>query len=202
MPTSPESIFDIKYVTSAAVGALLTILIGWGRGWYRRLRLRMSLEIVEVQPHHNKVAVRLRNDYVLPLTDCCAYVSLKYDQSDIMVPPPGHDAVITPTDPLLSVDVERLCWSAHFPTQNPAKVDIYAGETHGLEIFIYDLQAPWLALLTEKWDKPCRVFLKGGKKYRGELRIVSKEMRAKSWQIEIDLNDEKRLLLLDTDRGS
>ena len=179
-----------------------TILIGWGRGWYRRLRLRRSLKIVEVQPHHNKVAVRLRNDYVLPLTDCCAYISLKYDQSDIMVPPPGRDAVITPTDPLLSVDVERLCWSAHFPTQNPAKVDIYAGETHGLEVFIYDLQAPWLALLTEKWDKPCRVFLKGGKKYRGKLRIVSKEMRAKFWQIEIDLNDEKRLRLLDTGRGS
>jgi hypothetical protein len=159
------------------------------------------LKIVEVQPHHNKVAVRLRNDYVLPLTDCCAYVSLKYEQSDIMVPPAGRDAVITPAAPLF-VDQERLCWSAHFPTQNPAKVDIYSGETHGLEVFIYDLETPWLALLTEKYDKPCRVFLKGGKRYRGYLRIVSKETRAKSWKMEIDLNDERKLRLLGTGQGS
>jgi hypothetical protein len=158
------------------------------------------LKVVEVVPHHNKVAIRLKNGYVLPLTECCAYVTLKYEMTDIMHPPSGRDAVITPADPL-SVDEERLCWSAHFPTQNPAKVDVYSGETHGLEVFIYDPNTPWLALLTEKYDKPCRVFLKGGKKYRGHLRIVSKETRSKSWEIEIDLKDEKKLRLLGPGEG-
>ena len=53
-----------------------------------------------------------------------------------------------------------------------------------------------MALLTEKYGDPYRVFLKGGRKYSGHLRIVSKETESKSWDIEIDLANEQRMRVL------
>jgi hypothetical protein len=65
-----------------------------------------------------------------------------------------------------------------------------------VEVFKFDLETSRVELLTEDYDHPCRVFLRGGKKYNGHLRIVSKETKTKSWDIEIDLKNEKKLRVL------
>jgi hypothetical protein len=128
--------------------------------------------------------VRVCNGYVLPLTNCWAYLTLKYETGDIMVPPRGTQAHIRPDAPVIFKE-DRLCWAVG---DKPAQVDIYAQEKQSLVICLLPPNREWIGIVSESYSNPFRVFLRGGAKhYEGTLKIVSKETIAKEFPIKIDL---------------
>ena len=168
-------------------------LIGGGAlnmfaAWWKRKRLHAQLKVYTSPPHQNFVPVRVHNRYVLPLTNCWAYISLHYDKEDIVGPPVGRKAHIFPAHPLV-LSEDRLCWSVFVDGKNTPVADVYAGESQALMVLGYDASRQWIGIVSESMFNPWRVFLRANKIYKGRLKIVSREIAAKEWEIRIDLRD-------------
>ncbi len=164
----------------------------------RRQSIYDQLHLIPSAPHHYKVAVDVFNGYALSsITNCHAYISLIYENGDIIRPPAANwQAHITPQDPLnLDKGRLRLCWSTHTPIRNPAALDICAGESQSLEVFKFDPDGKWIGILSERWDDPYRVFLRGNKVYTGFIEIASNDTSAKQFLIQIDLRNRQHPLM-------
>jgi hypothetical protein len=183
----------LTIVAGAALGALMGGLVSfWNtrlQDFLKRKALHRKLRLIPIEAFQNKVAVRVFNGHVLPLTDCWAYITLHFEKSDIVDPPDGRPTVISPQHPAHLTE-DRLCWSTHYPSQNPAIVDIYSGEYQSLEVFVFEPTGKWLGILSEKHSNPYRVFLRGDKVYLGTLRFITRETEAKMFRIEIDLRNK------------
>jgi hypothetical protein len=176
-------------VSGGAAGALISFVVNrWVAAWTRS-RLHSKLTLQSPALHSAALSVRVCNGYVIPLTNCWAYLTLHYQLDDIKEPPQGTQAHIHPGAPLIFRE-DRLCWAA-FPDQ-PPEIDIYAGEKQSLLIGHIDPNHQWIGIFSETCMKPYRVFLRGGAKYyEGTLKIVSKDTTAKEFPITIDLRDPK-----------
>ena len=132
--------------------------------------------------------MRVCNGYVVPLTNCWAYLTLDYKLTDILKPPDGgFSAHIHPEAPLVFRE-DRLCWSVH--PDNPPAIDIYAGEKQSLLLGCLSPNRDWIGIYSETCNRPYRVFLRGGAKcYEGTLKIISKDTIAKEFHVRIDLRD-------------
>ena len=155
------------------MGALVSFWNTRLQDYFKRKALLKKLRLIPLEAFQNKVAVRIFNGYVLPLTNCWAYITIHHEKEDILDPPNGRDAVIKPQHPAQLTE-DRLCWSTHYPDKNPARVDIYSKEYQSLEVFIFEPTGKWIGILSEKHSDPCRVFLRGDKEYAGTLRIISR----------------------------
>jgi hypothetical protein len=190
-------------VTAAIVGAvigglaggMLSFVVNRCEGAYQRCRLHGCLKFYIPENQGNMVAVRVVNDYVLPLQDCWAYITLGYNpQKDILEPDGGREkAFIHPGNPR-ELKEDRLCWSR---VGNPPNLDIYAGEHQALDIVDIEPNGKWIAIPSEKGWEVRRVFLRADRTYKGEIKIVSRDTKHKTFEIIIDpKGGESRVRLL------
>jgi hypothetical protein len=172
------------WLSGGAAGALITVAINWGMGAWRRWRLREKMTIEEPKQHRNAVTVRVRNGYVLALTDCWAYISLNYDPAKDIVQPAAGGAHITP-DARFPLEHDRLCWSVMSPQGYTGHVDIRPHERQSLALFDIFPPQKCIGIFSETRDNPYRVFLRGDKVYPGTLQIVCREAFMKKVGIKI-----------------
>jgi hypothetical protein len=179
----------LTILSGGLAGALFSFGANSWLGWWRRFQLHRKLRIESpVVAENRTLSVRVVNGHVYPLTCCWAYITLDHELTDVQDPPEGKSAHITRQFPLRVVE-DRLCWSVN--PGFPPVVDILPGESQSLQILEFDREYNrWIGIFAETRDNPYRVFLLGGSKvYKGRLKIVCKEMRAKTQEIRIDLGD-------------
>ncbi len=180
----------ISLISGGAAGAVFSFTVNcWMAAWTRK-QLHAKLTIGDPVLHAGSLTLRIRNGYVIPLTNCWAYLTLDdYQPTDIIQPPNASwQAFITPQAPLM-VREDRLCWSL-----SPIKpiADIYAGERQSLLLAAVPPNRDWIGIYSETLMSPFRVFLRGGAKcYDGTLKVVSKDTMAKEFRIRIDLRDRE-----------
>jgi|GEM_PF-3101859 hypothetical protein len=168
----------------AVAGALMSLVVNFWSAWNRRRGLLRNL-LLEPQPKSGcRVTARVHNGYVLPMNNVYAYITVEHYPSDVLEPPHGYQAYIKPGDHKFEED--RLCWSR---AGNPAHVDIYAGEKQSLDVVEIDPSGNWIQIPSESgWGiggGTSRIFLKM-KKYNASIKIVSKDTKAKEFELEID----------------
>jgi len=183
---------------AGGVAGLLTQFIVPG---LPRHLLFVKLHFKQCSKRGTRGTARICNCYVLPLSGAVAYITVENDAEDVIEPPKHFTAFIGPGN-AGKVEDDRLCWSSTAPVSNPAIIDIYGGEEQALDIV--DIQDGYIEIPSEDgWAsnqtenqvnvekerrKNSRVFLKR-KKYRAEIKIVSKDAKAKVFQILIDPED-------------
>jgi len=176
----------LTILSGGLAGALFSFAANSWLAWWRRRRLHRKLKFEMSDVHQNALTLRVHNGYVLPLTSCWAYITLEYDLSDVVNPPPGRSSHIDAERPH-PLQEDRLCWSMQPNT--PPSVDIYAGESQSLQVLELDPNRSWVGIFSETGRNPYRVFLRGGKPYDGRVKIVCRETKSKEIAIRIDPRD-------------
>jgi len=166
----------------------MSLVVNFCLDWNKRRGLHKNLLLEPQQKSGCRVAARIHNNYVLPLTNVYAYITVEHDPSDILHPPNGYTTYIKPGDHKFEED--RICWSM---AGNPPHVDIYAGEKQPLDVVEIDPSGNWIQIPSESGcgtgGGTSRVFLKM-KKYDAKIKIVSKETKAKEFELQIDPFDK------------
>lgn len=181
----------IGAVSGAAFGALASLLVNSLSTWFRIKMFSCKLHLEPPQKFGVRVTSRVFNAYDFPMNDAIAYITVYHQKEDVRHPPNnGYDAFIKPPDDVKLVREERLCWSIN---ENPYQTDIYAGERQGLDLF--EVGDCWIEIPSENgWGAvtyengrrgKARVFL-NRKKYEAEIKIVSKDTKAKKFKVVID----------------
>jgi hypothetical protein len=178
------------WLTGGAAGALMTFVINGLIGRWRRFWLWWDMLIYDPTEHNFTVTVRVKNGYVLPLTNCWGYISLNINEAADILQPPTGNAHINPTAPF-RLRKDRLCWSV---AGCPGHVDVCPREAQSLQVFQVFSQTVYpggklgigIGIFSESRDNPYRVFLRGDKKYEGYLEVVCKETFEKKVGIRIN----------------
>jgi hypothetical protein len=169
----------------AMAGGVVSLLVNLFLPWLRRLRLTHALSI-EIDPPHGPIArLRVKNGGYWTIKDAIVYIALDFSCNDVITPPSGRAAFITPDD-FVPLEGDQLCWSVRFPTPNPVKVDIFAKERQPICPCIID--ANHIAIPSEEQgraDGKQRVFLRR-RRYDGQLKLVSADTDARYFSITID----------------
>lgn len=162
------------------------------------IRLRSDKDEFIVSGPVAGARLRVFNDSDIPLHKCWAYLSVQHAKEDkrasIFIPHgvSGNQckSFIGPdTDERLNED--RLSWSGQAGGKNnPACVDILAGEKQSLEVFAFYEREGMLAIYSEAHDSPYRIFLDGTKSYRACLKIVCEELPAKEFNLLITASNK------------
>jgi hypothetical protein len=178
------NIFIASGVFGALAGALMSFVVNIWSDWNRRKGLHRNLLLEPQRKSGCRVTARIHNGYVLPMSHVYAYITIEHDPTDVLHPPSGYKVYIKPDDHKFEED--RLCWSM---AGNLAHVDIYAGEKQPLDVVEIDPRGDWIQIPSEcGWgigDGISRVFLKM-KKYNAAIKIVSKDTKAKEFELQID----------------
>jgi len=133
----------------------------------------------------NMVGARVVNGYVLPLQDCWAYITLGYDPANDILEPEGQNQAFIHLGNRRELKEDRLCWSR---AGNPPNIEIYAEEHQALDIVDIEPHGKWIGIPSEMgWEK-YRVFLRADRTYKGEIKIVSRDTKARKCAITIDPN--------------
>ena len=189
----------IGAASGAAFGALATLLVNF---LSTRFRIKEYYSTLKLEPQvkaGTRVTARIFNDCDYAMNDAIAYITIFHEESDVQDPPSGYDAFIKRRDHRKLVDDDRLCWSLD---GNP--YDIYAGERQSLDVFEVVDSQNWIQIPSErgwgseKYDNgrsgKARVFL-NRKRYEAEIKIVSKDTKAKKFKVAIDPGDKSGRLL-------
>lgn len=201
---------------------ILTILLGALAGglvsfWVNTLQessrvRRISRKLrLETQPRvGTRVTARVVNDSNCLIRSAVAYLTIQHELPDVIAPPKHFTAFIDPERHLKHLEEDRVCWSAVAPTRNPALLDIYAGEKQLLDVADFGASGLWVEIPSEvgysssqtegesktKGQISSRVFLRADRRYRGTIKIVSADTRARPFEVEIDPADVQRPLKL------
>jgi hypothetical protein len=191
----------IGAASGAAFGALATLLVNFFSTKFRIERYYCTLQLEPQTKAGTRVTARIFNGYDYPMNDAIAYITIYHKESDIQDPPIGYDAFIKRRDHKKLVEDDRLCWSLD---GNPYKTDIYAGERQSLDVFEVVDSQNWIQIPSERgWGSEkyengrpgkARIFL-NRKRYEAEIKIVSKDTKAKKFNIAIDPDDKSGRLL-------
>lgn len=207
---NPSWLFDMfKLLVAAALG-----LVGgyFGSRWKEnqvRSSIFNGLQGFDAPFHMWAARARIFNDSDYPMTDCWAYITIDHTDEDI-VPVTRKEgenrfinAHIPPQWPR-DLKEDRLCWALLTPAGNPPNINIYSQEQQ--ELLVFEVANDWshFKVFSEEGHpgaapsdsrRPLyRIGLRGNKKYRGYLKIVSKDSKGKRFFFEIDLSNRKRPL--------
>jgi hypothetical protein len=192
----------IGAASGAAFGALATLFVNY---LSTKFRVDMYYSKLGLEPQNkvgSRVSARIFNGYSYPMNDAVAYITIYHELSDV-VPSPNnnYDAFIKPPDHVKVVEEDRLCWSLD---GNPYEIDIYAGERQSLDVFEVVDSQDWIQIPSERgWGSEkyengrqgkARVFLKR-KRYEAEIKIVSRDTKAKKFTVAMDPDDGSGRLL-------
>ncbi len=188
----------VSAIIGAAVGALSALAVNAFRDWFRLKRIHKNLSLEPQRKNGSRTTARVFNDCHFSLNSAYAYITIDHEESDVLEPPNGFHAYVRPAHSL-KVHEDRLCWCI---SGNPAKVDIYPGERQALDVVNIDPKREWVEFPSEdgwgsegKEGKTSRVFLKW-KKYSATIKIVSKDSKAKEFEVWIDPDNNKTPLSL------
>jgi hypothetical protein len=192
----------IGAASGAAFGALASLLVNSLSTKFRTEMYDIKLQLEPQAKAGTRVTARIFNGYDYPMNHAVAYITIYHEKTDV-VPPPNnsYDAFIKPPDHVKLVEEDRLCWSLD---GNPHEIDIYGGERQSLDVFeVVDSQY-WIQIPSERgWGSEkyedgrrgkARVFL-NRKRYEAEIKIVSKDTKAKKFKVAIDPDDKSGALL-------
>ena len=182
----------------AVFGALAGLVANVFAAWCRRKRLEACLKFEPQDRFGDRATARICSGYDFPLNSVWAYITITHELSDIAPPPNGFKAYVGPRCSKI-VKEDRLCWSF---SGNPASFNIYPGEKQSLDVVGFDHDRNWIEIPSEDgWGselgkgKSSRVFL-SWKKYDATIKIVSKDTRAKQFEVQIDPDNVKTPLSL------
>ncbi len=182
-------------LNNATIGALAGALAGLVANLlinrWSRWRLYRKLDFISQPRVGARTSVRIYNGYIFPLNSVYAYITIENDPSDVLKPPAGYDAYISPAH-CSKVQEDRLCWSI---APNPPCVDVYPGEKQSLDIVEFTNDSDWIRIPSESGWGMSRVFLKK-QKYKATIKIVSKDTKAKEFLIEIDPTNNLNPIIL------
>jgi hypothetical protein len=170
----------------AAAGAIAAFVVNLFSTRWTRWRLYHGLKLKPQERTGSRACMRVQNGYIFPINSAYAYLTIHHEISDVIAPPNNFSAFITPQSRCRVVE-DRLCWSITTPNSNPPSVDVYPGELQSLDVVNFG--PDWLEFPSENgWasmGKTSRVFIKS-KRYQATIKIVSRDTKAKSFNIEID----------------
>jgi hypothetical protein len=176
-------------ITGAITGAIGTFMVGPARERHRLWSLSNGVQLSNFAPtgtlHYR---IQVHNTGNETINDAIGYLTLDNDPSDIL---PGAHAYERPGY-MSSVRDGRLCWALG---GNPHKIDIFPDEKQLLnfakcEVINGGCQVVIASELGlgESKDKPARVCLKP-KNYSGTLKIVAKNILARTFKVEIVVSE-------------
>ncbi len=203
MSTEASNSIWTPLISGGLAGAVFSLIVNSAISTWRRWRIRCWLKCEEDTEWHADVAsVRVFNDSPYPLTGCWAYIAIHgVDNGDIYEK--GPELSHYPKGTTLKLDKaheDRLHWAiGNFPPM----VDICPGERQALRVFRLGSQREWIGIFTEcakssgSNEVLYRVFLKPDKVYKGCLKIVSRDIEAKEFQIIIDVSNQDHPLIIE-----
>jgi hypothetical protein len=201
---------DIR-VTAAIIGALsgalASLLVNELRDWFRVWRATKGIRLKPQGRAGSRVTARVTSKRMVH--GAVAYITLHHDLEDVIAPPKHFSAFISLAH-RKKLQEDRLCWSVAAPSRNPASADIFAGEWQLLDVADFGEDGDWIEIPSELgWSSSqtetdiksqraisSRVFLRGDKRYRGVIKIVSADTTARSFEIEINGADQAQPLML------
>ncbi len=193
----------------ALAGALASLWVNTVQDWWRVRRVSRTLRLAPQSRAGSRVTARVINDSNYPVRGAVAYITVRHELEDVLRPPLHFAAYISPAH-LTRLTEDRLCWSATSPVRNPASIDIYAGEHQCLDLMDLGTANDWIEIpaeggysssQTEDQSKhlgaiSSRVFLRADRKYRAQVRIVSADTRARTFDVEIDATNRREPVTL------
>ena len=180
-------------ISAALIGALSGGLVSFGalylQDWLKAKRIADGLQF-SISPRHGlSVRARVLNNSPYPIRNCWRYITLKYENDDIVI---GFYSYINRAEPYPLIE-DRLCWAI---ANNPPSIDICPGECQALNIADFANNGTFFGIVSEKNTSPYRVSLNAGKRYEGEIKIVNFDAKAKRFRIVIDGRDRENPIKL------
>jgi hypothetical protein len=175
-------------VWGAVAGGVVSLLINFFSPWFRRWNLTRRIAIDIDPPHGPITRIRVTNRGYWTVKDAIVYMALDFSSDDVLPPPSGREAFITP-EYFVPMEGEQLCWSVRSPTPNPIKADIFAKERQPISPCA--IEADRIVIPSEEHGHEkgkSRVFLRL-RKYAGRLKVVSADTDARYFSIIIDPDD-------------
>ena len=181
----------------------MSLLVNEFRDVWRLKRATDGLSFKPEGRAGSRVTARLRNGSNYCIQRATAYVTLHHSIEDILDPPMHFRAFISPAH-RRKLQGDRLCWSVTMPELNPMSVDVFPGEAQLLDLADFGENAEWIEIPSEmgysssqtpeearQSPRPIssRIFLRADKRYQAEVRIVSRNTRARIFKIEIDARE-------------
>jgi hypothetical protein len=167
-------------LASLFVMVLSHVLLPFGK----RILLTRWISISNSGHHVGNARFRIHNNGFSTISDATLYISIDFDESDIVKPTP-HNAHIKPNC-FTALEEDQICWSIKTPTENPPTVSIFVNESHSFSPF--RVSGDEIHVPTEEgWPpaaKHLRVVLKR-KNYDGTLKLVSADTNARIFRLEI-----------------
>jgi hypothetical protein len=179
----------IGALVGAISGGLVSFVIFFLQERIRAQRISDGLQFTISPGRGLSVGGRVKNNSPYPIRNCWAYITLQYEDDDIVN---AGETFIHREEPHQLVE-DRLCWSI---AGNPPTMDICPGESQALNIALFARNAHMFFIVSEKNDKPYRVCLRGNKEYRGWIKIVNFESKAKCYPIVINAQNEINPILI------
>ncbi len=176
--------------------------------WIKRFNLSRNLNVYSELAQKGRVRCRVHNQGRWPIEGAMIYLSLYAAKDDVLPPPKDRDAFIKPED-FVPIAWQQLCWSVASPTRNPIAVDILAQERQPFSPFIIKeehIEVPseegWFRKIEEdeegqkkKVHSIRRCFLRK-RKYKGLLKVVSKDTGARYFPFEFDPEEARKPMVL------
>ncbi|HEV2331408.1 MAG TPA: hypothetical protein VGY56_21710 [Verrucomicrobiae bacterium] len=170
-------------IVGALSGGAVSVGVFFLQDRIKAQRIWDGLEL-SISPHGGVfVRARVKNNSPYPIRQCWAYISLQYEDDDIL---DFGSTFIIRSRPCPLIE-DRLCWSI---SGNPASVDICPGESQALNLLDFPAGIEFFWIVSEKNNAPYRVCLRANKSYEGEIKFVSFDMEAKCFPISISLQSE------------
>jgi hypothetical protein len=179
----------IGALVGAISGGLVSLVIFFLQERIRAQGITEGLRFTISPSRGLSVGGRVKNNSPFPIRSCWAYITLSYEDDDIV---DAGETFIHRNEPHQLIE-DRLCWSI---AGNPPNMDICPGESQALNIAVLAWNSNTFFIVSEKNDRPYRVCLKGDKEYRGWIKIVNFETEAKCYPIVINAQNKKNPILI------
>jgi hypothetical protein len=179
----------IGALVGAISGGLVSFVIFFLQDRIKAQQVYEGLQFTISPARGLSVGGRVKNKSPYPIRNCWAYITLHYEDDDIIS---AGETYIRREEPSQLIE-DRLCWSI---ADNPATMDICPGESQALNIAVFAWNNNHFFIVSEKNNKPYRVCLKAHKEYRGWIKIVNFETEAKCYPIVINAQDKINPILI------
>jgi hypothetical protein len=176
----------------AAAGGVMSLLVNLFLQlflpWLQRSKATRALKIETDPPSGPHARLRVSNGGYWTVKGALVYMALDFSPNDVILPPQGRGAFITP-DCFVRMEDEQLPWSVRSPVPNPIKVDVFAKERQPICPCI--IEANQIVIPSEELGREggkARVFLRR-QQYCGRLKLVSADTDARYFSLTIKPDD-------------
>jgi hypothetical protein len=173
-------------VLSGLISIVISLVVNILYNRWTGMRLRRSLKFEPESLFGVHERASIINGYIRSLSNVIAYISVDFTNDDV-ISVKDNECFITKNN-FMKLTEDRICWAK---AGNPDEIEILPGERQRLDIFSINRNAspPYIEIPSEKgWSDQgkARVRLRIKKYSDVKIKLVCREIKAKTFEIEID----------------